>query len=169
MTRVAALQHGSFVRALPARQRMQHAVEEAARALGVHLQIVEVDAADELEGAFAAMTREGAEALLMVYSPFFTPHRRRIVELAAQHRLPGIYEFRAQVVAGGLMAYSANVAALHRRAASYVDRILKGTKPAELPVEQPTKFELVLNLKTAQALGLTLPAPILSQADDVIR
>ena len=169
VTRVAALQHGAFVRALPARQRMQQMVEEAARSLGVHLQIVEVDAADELEGAFTAMTRAGAEALLVFYSPFFYTHGGRIAELAVQHRLPGIYEWRSQVVAGGLMSYNADQAALYRRAASHVDRILKGTKPADLPVEQPTKCELVINLKTAQALGITIPPSLLFQADEVIK
>jgi putative ABC transport system substrate-binding protein len=145
VTRVAALQQGAKVRAAPARARIQHATEEAARRLGVHLQIVEVDAPDELEGAFAAMRREGAEALLMVHSPFFTAQRRRLVELAAQHRLPGIYESKAYVEAGGLMSYNVDNAVLFRRAATYVDKILKGAKPADLPVEQPTKFELVIN------------------------
>jgi putative ABC transport system substrate-binding protein len=169
VTRVAALQQGAMVRAAPARARMQHAVEEAARRLGVHLQIVEVDAPDELEGAFAAMRREGAEALLMFHSPFFTGQRWRLLELAAQHRLPGIYESKAYVEAGGLMSYNVDNAVLFRRAATYVDKILKGAKPADLPVEQPTKFELVINLKTAQALGLTIPPTILFQADEVIR
>jgi putative ABC transport system substrate-binding protein len=169
VTRVAALQHGAFVRALPARARQQHAVEEVARSLGIHLQIVEVDAADELEGAFTAMTREGAEALFVLNSPFFGAHGRRIAELAATHRLPCIYENRSVVVAGGLMSYSADEAAVYRRAASYVDRILKGTKPADLPVEQPMKFALVINLKTAQALGITIPPSLLFQADEVIK
>jgi ABC-type uncharacterized transport system substrate-binding protein len=148
---------------------MQHAVEEAARVLGIHLQMVEVDTADELEGAFAAMTRAGAEALFVFNSPFFFTHVRRIVELAAQHRLPGIYESRAHVVAGGLMSYNMNDGDHTRRAAAYVARILEGTKPADLPVEQPTKFELVINLKTAQELGLTIPPTLLFQADEVIR
>jgi putative tryptophan/tyrosine transport system substrate-binding protein len=169
VTRVAALQHGAFVRALPARQHMQQAVEEAARSLGIHLLIVEVDAADELEGAFAAMTHAGAEALLMFNSPFFITHGRRIVELAVQHRLPGIYEFRGQVAAGGLMSYNRSAADYFRRVASYVDRILKGAKPAELPVEQPTKYELVINLKTAKALGITIPPTLLFRADEVIQ
>jgi putative tryptophan/tyrosine transport system substrate-binding protein len=169
VTRVAALQQGAMVRAAPARARMQHAVEEAARRLGVHLQIVEVDAPDELEGAFAAMRREGAEALLMFHSPFFTAQRQRLVELAAQHRLPGIYESKAYVEAGGLMSYNVNNADLFRRAAAYVDKILKGAKPADLPVEQPRKFELVINLKTAEVLGLTIPPMVLFQADEVIK
>jgi putative tryptophan/tyrosine transport system substrate-binding protein len=169
VTRVAALQQGAMVRAVPARAHMQQAAEEAARRLGVHLQFVEVDAPDELEGAFAAMRREGAEALLMFFSPFFSTHRRRLLELAAQHRLPGIFESRAYVEAGGLMSYNVSYADLFRRAAAYVDKILKGAKPADLPVEQPTKFELVINLKTAEALGLTLPPTLLFQADEIIR
>jgi putative ABC transport system substrate-binding protein len=131
--------------------------------------MVEVDTPDELEGAFAAMTHAGAEALLVFQSPFFDTPGRRIVELATTHRLPGIYEFRGQVVAGGLMSYNASGAAIQRRAASYVDRILKGTKPAELPVEQPTKFDLVINLKTAKALGITIPPILLFRADEVIQ
>jgi len=169
VTRVAALQHGAFVRAVPARHARQQAVEEAARSLGVHLQIVEVDTPDELEGAFAAMTRAGAEALVVLPSTLFVTHARRIAELAVQHRLPGTYEFRGQVVAGGLMSYNANGAAIQRRAAFYVDRILKGTKPADLPVEQPTKFDLVINLKTAKALGITIPPTLLFRADEVIQ
>jgi ABC-type uncharacterized transport system substrate-binding protein len=169
VTRVAALQQGAFVRAVPARALMQQAAEEAARRLGVHLQLVEVDAPDELEGAFAAMRREEAEALLMFFSPFFSTHRRQLMELVAQHRLPGIFESRSYVEAGGLMSYNVSYAALLRRTATYVDKILKGAKPADLPVEQPTKFELVINLKTAQALGLTIPPTLLFQADEVIR
>ena len=169
VTRVAVLQHGAFIRALPARVRMQHLLEEAARSLGVHLQMVEVDAADELEGAFAAMTREGAEALLLFSGPFVSTHVRRIVELAAQHRLPSIYESRMGVEAGGLMSYAASARDMNQRAASYVDRILKGVKPADLPVQQPTKFELVINLKTAKALGITIPPTFLFQADEVLK
>jgi putative tryptophan/tyrosine transport system substrate-binding protein len=169
VTRIAALQQGAMVRAEPARARIQHATEEAARRLGVQLQLVEVDAPDELEGAFAAMRREGAEALLMFFSPFFSTHRRRLMELVAQHRLPGIFESRSYVEAGGLMSYNVSYAALLRRAATYVDKILKAAKPADLPVEQPTKFELVINLKTAQALGLTIPPTLLFQADEVLR
>jgi putative ABC transport system substrate-binding protein len=169
VTRVAALQQGAMTRAVPARVHILQAAEEAARRLGVHLQFMEVDAPDELEGAFAPMTREGAGALLMFFSPFFTTHRRRLLELAAQHRLPGMYESRAYVEAGGLMSYNVSSAALYRRAGSHVDRILKGAKPADLPVEQPTAFELVINLKTAQALGLTIPPTLLFQADELIR
>jgi putative ABC transport system substrate-binding protein len=169
LTRVAALQQGAMVRAVPARAHIQQAAEEAARRLGVRLQFVEVDTPDELEGAFAAMAREGAEALLMFYSPFFTTHRQRLLELVAQHRLPGIFEASGYVEAGGLMSYNVRNADLFRRAASYVDKILKGAKPGDLPVEQPTTFELVINLKTAQGLGLTMPPTLLFQADEVLR
>jgi putative ABC transport system substrate-binding protein len=130
---------------------------------------VEVNAPDELEGAFAAMTREGAEALLVFNSPFLSLHRRRIVELATQHRLPGIYDYKQAVEAGGLMSYNSSFPDLLRRAASYVDRILKGVPPAEMPVEQPMRFELVINLKTAKALGITIPPTLLFQADAVIQ
>jgi putative tryptophan/tyrosine transport system substrate-binding protein len=105
----------------------------------------------------------------MFFSPFFSTHRRRLLELAVQHWLPGMFESRSYVEAGGLMSYNVSYAALHRRAGSYVDRILKGAKPADLPVEQPTTFELVINLKTAQALGLTMPPSLLLQATEVIR
>jgi putative ABC transport system substrate-binding protein len=169
VTRVAALQQAAMVRAVPARAHIQQAAEEAARRPGVLLEFMEVDAPDELEGAFAAMRRKEAEALLMFFSPFFSTHRRRLMELVAQHRLLGIFESRAYVEAGGLMSYNVSYAALFRPAASYADRILKGAKPADLPVEQPTTFELVINLKTAQALGLTLPPTLLFQADEVIR
>jgi putative ABC transport system substrate-binding protein len=169
VTRVVALQHGAFVRALPARRDTQHAVEAAARALGIHLQIVEVDTPEELDGAFAAMTGAGAEALLLFHGPFFRTHRPQILALAAQHRLPGIYQERADVVAGGLMAYWPNGPDLLRRATTYVDKLLKGATPADLPVEQPTKFDLVINLKAAEALGITIPPMLLFQADEVIK
>jgi putative ABC transport system substrate-binding protein len=159
-TRIAALRYR------PAPLRV---VEEAGRLLGVHLQVLEVETPEELEGAFAAMAREGAQALLMGHAPFFFMHRARLLELAAQHRLPGVYQGRSFVEAGGLMAYNASYDALWRRAAYYVDRILKGTKPAELPVELPMHFELMINLKTAQALGLTIPPSLLLQATEVIQ
>ena len=169
VTRVAVLLHGTFIRAMPVSARVQHLLEETARSLGVHLQMVEVDAADELEGAFAAMTREGAEALWLLSGPFVSMHRRRIAELAIQHRLPSMHLFRGPVEAGGLMSYAASSRDITRRAAAYVDRILKGTKPADLPVEQPTQFELVINLKTAKALGITIPPTLLFRADEVIQ
>jgi putative ABC transport system substrate-binding protein len=169
VTRVAALRHASYARAVPARALEHKAVEDAARSLGVHLQVLEVETADDLEGAFAAMMREGAQALFVFPATFFGTHNTRLLELAARHRLPGIYQWRSFVEAGGLMSYNSSFDALWQHAAVLVDKILKGAKPADLPVEQPMKFELVINLKTAKALGLTIPPTLLFQADEVIR
>jgi putative ABC transport system substrate-binding protein len=144
-------------------------VERAAQGVGVRLQRMAARQADEFDGAFTAITRESAEALIVLQSATFSRARRRLVELAATHRLPTIYEYRRFVEAGGLMSYGPNPDVVSRRAAYYVDRILKGTKPADLPVEQPLRFELVINLKTAKALGLTIPPTFLFQADEVIQ
>jgi putative ABC transport system substrate-binding protein len=144
-------------------------LEAEARALGVTLQSYHVLSSEELEGAFAAMTKARAQALLMVPSPFFGLHMQRIVALAAQHRLPAMYPDRWEAEAGGFMAYAVDELETARRVAAYVDRILKGAKPGVLPVEQPTGFKLILNLKTAKALGLTFPSTLLLQADEVIR
>jgi len=144
-------------------------VEVAARALGVRLQVVEARGPADFDRAFSDMTRARAGALTVLGSAMFANERRRLVDLAAKHRLPGVYGFREYVDAGGLMAYGPNVADLFRRAATYVDKILKGAKPADLPVEQPTKFELVINLKTAKALGLTIPQSLLGRADEIIQ
>ena len=144
-------------------------LETEARALGVTLQSYFLQGPDDLEGAFAAMTKARVEAFLLVPSPFFGLHKQRIIELAAQSRLPAMYPDRADVEAGGLMAYAVDELETARRLAAYVDRILKGAKPGDLPVEQPTKFELIINLKTAKALGLTIPPTLLLQADEVIR
>jgi putative tryptophan/tyrosine transport system substrate-binding protein len=169
-TRIAVLRHGPAVRAAPSRALAEmQAVAEVARSLGTHLQLLEVDTPDDLEGAFAAMGREGTQALFMLFAPFFTVNHTRIVALAAQSRLPGIYEFPSYVEAGGLMSYNADFTHLYRRAAWYVDRILKGVKPADLPVERVDKLSLVINLQTAKALGLTIPPTLLFQADEVIR
>jgi putative ABC transport system substrate-binding protein len=140
-----------------------------ARALGVTLQPYRLRGPEELEGAFAAMTKARAEALLVVPSPFFAVHRQRIVGLAAQSRLPAMHTDREDVEGGGLMAYTVDELETARRLAAYVDRILKGAKPGDLPVEQPTRFMLILNLKTAKALGLTVPPTLLIQAEEVIR
>ena len=144
------------------------AMEHAARSLDVRLQLVAIDQASQLDRGFAEMTAQNAAALIVTPSPFNLTHRERIVSLAARHRLPAMYGLTAFVDAGGLMAYGASLRDLYRRAATYVDRILKGAKPADLPVEQPTKFELVINAKTARAFGLTIPPELLFRADRVI-
>jgi putative ABC transport system substrate-binding protein len=142
----------------------------AAKVLGVHVHVVPLRSRDELASAFAAMTREGADALLVLGEPVLLDRIiGAIVDLAAQHRLPAIYRWRIHVEAGGLMSYGPNQPAMRRRYAYYVDRLLKGAKPADLPVEQPTTFELVINLKTAEALGVTIPPSLLFQADEVLK
>jgi putative ABC transport system substrate-binding protein len=141
----------------------------AARALRVRLQVVEARGPADFDRAFSEMTRARAGALTVLTSAMFYSERRRLVDLAAKNRLPAVYQVREFVDAGGLLSYGPDLADLFRRAATYVDRILKGAKPADLPVEQPTKFELVINLKTAKALGLTIPQSVLRRADEVIQ
>jgi putative ABC transport system substrate-binding protein len=150
-------------------QAILKGADVAARALGVRLQIVEARGPADFDRAFSDVTRARAGALILLPSTMFFNERRRLVDLSAKHRLPAVYLVREFVDAGGLMAYGPDIADLYRRAATYVDRILKGTKPADLPVEQPTKFELVINLKTAKALGLTIPPSVLGRADQVIQ
>jgi len=140
----------------------------AARSLDVQLQALEARGPNEFEAAFAAMAKERVGAVLVVADTIFFLHRTRLAELAARTRLPSMYAFRVHVEAGGLMSYGPNVSASYRRAAYYVDKILKGAKPSDLPVEQPTTFELVINAKTAKALGLTIPPLLLARADQVI-
>ena len=144
-------------------------VEAAARSLRIHLQHVEARGPEEFDSAFAAMARERAEALLFGGSSTFLVHRTRIAELAVKGRLPTMHNFREMVEAGGLMAYAINMTDFIGHAAVYVDKILKGAKPADLPIEQPTKFELTINLKTAKAIGLTIPQSVLARADTVIQ
>ena len=151
------------------RQYEWSALVEATQALGLQLLALRVDSPAEFAPAFAAAVREQADALLVLPSPMTNPSRHRIVNLAAQSRLPAMYPLKAYVQAGGLMAYGWSIPALYHRAAAYVDKILKGAQPADLPVERPMIFELVLNLKTAQALGITFPPALLFQADEVIR
>ncbi|HTI04853.1 MAG TPA: ABC transporter substrate-binding protein, partial [Gemmatimonadales bacterium] len=141
----------------------------AAKAVGVRLQFVEARGPDEFARAFSDMSSARVDALTVLPSNRFLREHRRLVELAAQNRLPAVYTSREFVDAGGLMSYGANSADLHRRAATYVHKILKGAKPGDLPVEQPTKFELVINLKTATALGLAIPQSLLAHADEVIQ
>jgi putative ABC transport system substrate-binding protein len=135
----------------------------------VRLQFVEARGPEDFDRAFSAMTRARAAALYVLTSVMFISERRRLVDLAAKNRLPAVYPWREAVDAGGLMSYGPDFADLFRRAATYVDKILKGAKPADLPVEQSTKFELVINLKTARALGLTIPPSMLGRADEVIQ
>jgi putative ABC transport system substrate-binding protein len=144
------------------------AVKLAARSLGVQLHIVEARDPSEFNGAFAAMAKERVPALLVVTDAVFHLHRARLVELAAKNRLPSMYSVREYVDAGGLMSYGPNVLDLARRAAGFVDKILRGASPADLPVEQPTKFELVINLKTARALELAIAPALLLRADQIL-
>ena len=141
----------------------------AARALGVQLQVVEARGPADFDRAFSDMASARAGALMVLSTPMFSSARGRLLDLAAKNRLPTLFTFREYVDAGGLMSYGPNLADLFRRAATYVDKILKGAKPGDLPVEQPTKFELVINLKTAKALGLTIPQSLLLRADEVIQ
>ncbi|HET8563082.1 MAG TPA: ABC transporter substrate-binding protein [Candidatus Binatia bacterium] len=144
--------------------------ELAAGALGVKLQYLDVLGPKDFEIAFQAAGKQRAEGVLvLVWGPLLNPHRKEIAELAVENRLPAMYREREHVEAGGLMAYGANISDLFRRAAVYVDKVLKGAKPADLPVEQPTKFELVINLKAAKQIGLTIPPNVLARADRVIR
>ena len=142
---------------------------EAAKAFSLRLHPIEVATADAIDRAFAQMVKARDDALVVILSPLATLHSRRIVELARKHRLPGIYPTRQFAEEGGLMAYGPLIGDLYRRAAVYVDKILKGAKPADLPVEQPTKFEFVINLKTAKQIGLTIPPNVLARADKVIK
>jgi putative tryptophan/tyrosine transport system substrate-binding protein len=141
----------------------------AARSLGLRLQIVEIHTPDGLESVFESARSEQADGLFSISGPILANARGRIADLAAQHRLPGMFPDRDFAAAGGLMAYGPDPANNFRRAASYVDKIIKGAKPADLPIEQPTKFDFVINLKTAQALGLTIPQSVLSQATEVVQ
>jgi putative ABC transport system substrate-binding protein len=146
------------------------AAEAAARSTGVRLRVLNVVRPDDLQAAFAEAAKSQTEALIVLPSPFFFGYRTRIVQLAARHRIPVMYHQREYVVgAGGLMSYGPDLHDMFRRAAGYVDKILKGARPADLPIEQPTKFELVVNLKTAGILGLSIPPSVLSRADQVVR
>jgi putative ABC transport system substrate-binding protein len=143
--------------------------EAAARLLKVQLISLEVRSLDELENAFRSSVKSRADAIIIMPSGFFNTNQTRLVELAAKHRLPGMYLEQEFVLAGGLMTYATSIPDLYRRAATYVDKILKGAKPADLPVEQPLKFEFVINLKAAKQIGLTIPPNVLARADKVIK
>jgi putative tryptophan/tyrosine transport system substrate-binding protein len=144
--------------------------QRAAQALGVAVQVLEVRRPEDIEGAFAAVPQAGAGALLLLTDPrVLEPHLHNVVALALQSRLPAIYPWRMYVEAGGLMSYGISLQEWYRRAATYVDKILKGAKPGDLPVEQPMQFEFIINLKTAQALGIMIPPSLLILADEVIK
>ena len=165
VTRIGVLAYGPT----PFTAHFLRETEAAAQALGLKLHPLEVLDPREFGNAFAAIIRERAGALLVQQNPLFLEHRQRIVELAAKSHLPAMYEIVDWVEAGGLVAYGVHLPDLYRRAAVYVDKILKGRNPADLPVEQPTKFELVMNLKAAKQIGLTIPPNVLARADKVIR
>jgi len=147
---------------------VRRATEEAAGILGVELRTIEVSVPDEISTGFEAAEAGGAEALVVVADAMFWNERARIVALAAKHRMPAIYPEREYADDGGLLAYGPSIPDQFRRAATYVDKILKGAKPGDLPVQQATRFELVINLKTAKALGLAIPQSILARADEVL-
>jgi putative ABC transport system substrate-binding protein len=162
LSRVAVVSHA----ANPGNAAYIREADVAARALGVHVQLIAVRDAADFDRAFSEA--RGASAVIQLDDVIFTSHRRQVVEVAAHYRLPTMYGFKEFVDAGGLMAYGPDYPDLYRRAATYVDKIFKGAKPADLPIEQPTKFELVINLKTAKLLGLTIPRSLLLRADQVI-
>jgi ABC-type uncharacterized transport system substrate-binding protein len=148
--------------------RARGETEPVARALALTLRFIPADTLPELEKAFLTITQEGSDAVFVELSPVNSANQRLIIDFMAMHRRPAIYALREDAEAGGLIMYGVDFNDLLRRSASYVDKILRGAKPSDLPVEQPTKFELVINLKTAKALGLTIPATVLARADEVI-
>jgi putative ABC transport system substrate-binding protein len=164
LSRVAVLSNPTH----PTARLLLREAEVAARSLNVRLHVMEARVSGEFAGGFSAATKESAHALIVLSDPMFFGERTRIAELATKHRLPAIFAQREHAEAGGLMAFGANLRENFRRAAVYVDKILKGAKPGDLPIEQPTKFELVVNLKTAKALRLTIPPSLLARADQVI-
>jgi len=166
-SRVAALWHPAAY-GKRTMEGMLRETETAAQSLGFQLQLVPALGPGDLDGAFVAMTREHADAVILLPSPMLYGEHKHIVELAAKSRLPAMYAAREFVEGGGLMSYGASLPNLFRRAAAYVDKILKGANPTDLPVEQPTKLELLINLKTAKVLGIGIPATLLAQADEVI-
>jgi putative tryptophan/tyrosine transport system substrate-binding protein len=163
LSRVALLRDRSF------RGDQVTSAIAAAEALGLRARFMEIGQPAEFDGAFRAARGGRAQAVQVLPSPWFNVHRRLLITLAARYRLPAMYEFRDYVVDGGLMSYGVSVPDMFRRAARYVDQILKGAKPGDLPIERPAKFDLVINLTTAKALGLTIPQALLARADDVIQ
>jgi len=163
--RVAVLSNGTN----PIQPLAIREANAAARSLGLQLQVLEVRGPNEFHSAFAAMAQDRVEGLLVVPDSMFVFQRTQLADRAAKTRLPAVYGWREHAEAGGLMSYGPDLNDLFRRGATYVDKILKGAKPADLPVEQPTKFELVINLKTAKVLGLTIPQSLLVRADELIQ
>jgi putative ABC transport system substrate-binding protein len=141
----------------------------ASHTLGLKARVLDVADVADFDSAFKTARDDHMQALLVLPNPIFYAHRYLLIKLAASYRLPAFYEFREYVLDGGLMSYGPSIPDMYRRAASYVDRILKGARPGDLPMERPTKFELVINLKTAKALGLTIPQSVLLRADEVIQ
>jgi putative tryptophan/tyrosine transport system substrate-binding protein len=168
LTRVAILSQPDMLRTETFDQIVKQA-NDTAQSLGLQLQFVELRAASDLDAAFDEMAKARVEALVVLQSPTFNAQTKRLADLANTHRLPTIYEFRAFAAAGGLVSYGADFNDIYRRAAGYVDRLVKGAKPGDLPVESPTKLELVINRKTANTLGLEVPQTLLQQADQVVQ
>jgi putative ABC transport system substrate-binding protein len=162
LSRIVVLRHTSM---LPVTTR---AAVTAADKLGLKARVLEVSKPADFEGAFRTARDDRAQAMLALPSPFFSAHRRTLVKLAASYRLPAFYELKSYVLDGGLISYGPSIDEMFRRAGSFVQRILNGAKPGDLPIERPAKFELVINLKTAKALGLTIPPSLLQRADQVI-
>ena len=165
MSRVAVLRNPTS----PDRQTLWSETTSAARALGLQLQALDVTNPGQLESLFEAAVRDRAQGMIVIRDPLTNSLRPKIIALAAQHRLPAMYASREFVDAGGLMVYGSNVFDLYQRTAAYVDKILKGAMPSELPIERAEQLELVINLKTAKALGLTIPPSVLARADEVIQ
>ena len=170
LSKVAFLREDATISALPQlRVRYDHQAAIAARSLGIEVHTFIVGRSGDIAAAFPAMIKNHDQGVVVTSSTFMFVHRKAIVDLAAAHRIAAVYENQNFVEPGGLMSYGVNVSEMERRAAAYVDKILKGAKPADLPIEQPTKFDLVINLKTAKALGLTIPPSLLLRADQVIQ
>jgi ABC-type uncharacterized transport system substrate-binding protein len=166
-SRVAALWHPGAYGERTMNDMMEQ-TQGAAKMLGVQLRLAAVQGPDDIESAFSAIAKEHADALIVFPSPMLFTERRRIVDLAAKHLLPSMAMGKEFAELGGLLAYGASIPGLMRRSATYVDKIIKGAKSGDLPVQQPTKFDLVINLKTAKALGLELPSTLVARADEVI-
>jgi putative ABC transport system substrate-binding protein len=161
---VGLIAHASF----PASNQQISGVESAARVIGVGIRALRVDNEHEISAAFETITKENIRALVLASSPYFDTRSSQIIALAARHAMPAIYHFREYPLAGGLISYGIDIVDAYRQVALYVSQILKGAKPADLPILRPTKFDLVINVKTAKALGLAVPSSVLAIADEVI-